>query len=414
MQKINIVHPKYPIFEEGKVNIWDFIFEKNPNLILSMDSHSMSNSTRIYARSCSFLEIDKSTAISFLNQNHIKGAFNHQYGFGLFYENELVAVMTFSKCRYNNNFDWEIIRYACLQTFTVVGGAGKLLAGAINKLGSNSIFSYSENMIGVGNLYTKLGFQYLGETGPGFFWYKDGEVINRQMAAKYNLIKMFPDEVEAIQKSSISAFMKNKGYIQVFDMGNKRWGMNPREKIEKIIDKNDFVFIEENGEIVCVSELEATNENKINVRKIQCREMIKNDQVKLIPNSLVSDFLADGWEFNTKIPGNAGMVKIKKADDTMFIRLDELPIYESQGWRAVHDKNRVKKFTRAPATAGKIAVKKDGIKKMVCIDDAYNMVKNEGWELGAASCWRLASDTVKDLGRSLGYDVENNQTKLHK
>jgi hypothetical protein len=42
---------------------------------------------------------------------------------------------------------------------------------------------------------------------------------------------------------------------------------------------------------------------------------------------------------------------------------------------------------------------------MVLPDEAFFMVKYQGWELCAASCWRLASDEVKKLGRELGYDV---------
>lgn len=43
---------------------------------------------------------------------------------------------------------------------------------------------------------------------------------------------------------------------------------------------------------------------------------------------------------------------------------------------------------------------------MVSREDAIQMIKNEGWQLGAASCWRLASDAAKQLGRELGYEVE--------
>ena len=406
MRKINIVDPINPIFDPDKINIWNFVFAKNPQLIKSMDSHSLSQSTRIYARECKFGSLDKTTAIGFLNQNHIKGAYNHQHGFGLFYDGELVAVMTFGRSRYNENFDWEIIRYACLQTFTVVGGASKLLSGAIKALGSNSIFSYSENMIGVGNLYEKLGFEFLGETGPGFFWYKPDQIINRQMAARYNLSKMFPDDVDEIYSTPISTFMKSKGFIQVFDMGNKRWGMNPKQKVQcQENHSSDFVFVEHNGEVITVSEMDAGQYKKVNLRKLVCNEMVKDGEVRLIPQNLITDFQQDGWEKNTKIPGNTGMIKIKKGDETKFIRLEELEKFENEGWTKTNRNNAVKKYTRAPATSGKIAVKKDGVKKMVLPDEAYSMVKYQGWELCAASCWRLASDEVKKLGRELGYDV---------
>lgn len=408
MSKINIVNPENPQFDQSKINIWSFVYNKNPKLIDSMNQHGLNESTRIFARQCSFEKIPKDEAISFLNQNHIKGAFTHQHGFGLFYFGELVAVMTFGKCRYNNQFDWEIIRYACLQSFTVVGGAGKLLSGAIRELQSDSIFSYSENMIGVGNLYQKLGFEFMGETGPGFFWYKNGVAINRQMASRFHLAKMFPTETEVVYSTPISQFMKSKGYIQVYDMGNKRWGMNPKSSTtDKKIKAGELTFIQENGEIICVSEPDFNPSKKINLRKIQCREMVKDEAVRLIPTSLINDFIEQGWRLNSKKPGNSGMVKIKKGDETKFIRLEELDCFEKDGWAKSNTKNKdgKKKFTRAPSTNGKVSIKKDGVKRMVTIDEAHDMVKNHGWELGAASCWRLASDEVKKLGRELGYDI---------
>ncbi len=65
------------------------------------------------------------------------------------------------------------------------------------------------------------------------------------------------------------------------------------------------------------------------------------------------------------------------------------------------------------SSTGKISVRKDDVKRMVSVEDAKRMVLEDGWELGAASAWRLASDTAKQLGIELGYDVENNQKKLH-
>lgn len=405
MHRINLVDPLNVKFDSSKINIWNFTFLENPELIQSMSANNEHSSIKIPARKCNVRILDKETAIDFLKRNHIKGSYGHQHGFGLYFENELVSVMTFSRSRYNKNYKWEIIRFASKINHSVVGGASKLLKFAKLQLNSDSFFSYSENMIGVGNLYKQIGFEFLGETGPGFFWYRDGEILHRMMATKKLLVQKYPDEETLIKETSISKFLKSKGYVQVNDMGNKRWGMNPIEPNKNLVEKIDLFFMEVDGEIIQVSEDESTNFKPVNLRKIECREMVHNNIVKLIPLNLVSDFQEKGWNFNTKKPGNSGMIKIKKGDDTKFIKIEDWEFFKQNGWKKTNRNKTDKKYARAPATSGKVGVKKDGVKKMVLPDEALSMVKYQGWELCAASCWRLASDEVKKLGRELGYDV---------
>ncbi len=409
MSRVHVVDPVNPQFDPEKINVWKFVADKNPKLLASMSSHNEQKSIKIPARKCSFQKIDRSVAKAFLTDNHLKGSVAHQHAFALLINGHVVAVMTFGRSRYNKNFKWEIIRYACLQGHTVVGGASKLLAGAIRELQSNSIFSYSENMIGHGNLYKQMGFTFLGDTGKGFFWFKNGEILNRETATKSRLMSIYPTEVEIIRDTSISKFMKSKGYTQVFDMGNKRWGMNPldpEELEDEVSVKEGIFFVEIDGQICQVNEIDANRHQPINVRKIQCREMVKNGLVKMIPTSLTCEFLDEGWEFNTKVPGNSGMTKIRKGSEWKYIQGEQLEKYLLGGWKVSNRNKPEKKYQRAPATNGRIGVRKDGVKKLVSPEDAERMVREEGWELAAASCWRLASDTAKQLGKKLGYVVD--------
>ena len=68
--------------------------------------------TRIYARKCKIKEISAKEKNDFLNQYHIQGADKSKIKLGLFNEDELVAVMTFGKPRFNKNYEWELIRFA--------------------------------------------------------------------------------------------------------------------------------------------------------------------------------------------------------------------------------------------------------------------------------------------------------------
>ena len=53
-------------------------------------------------------------------------------------------------------------------------------------------------------------------------------------------------------------------------------------------------------------------------------------------------------------------------------------------------------------TTGRIAIVKDGTKKLVSVDEARDKVSNDGWSLAAASCWKKASPQALQLGKELG------------
>ena len=60
---------------------------------------------------------------------------------GLYYNNQLVSLMTFGKSRFNKNCEYELLRYC--SHYNVVGGAEKLFKHFINEYKPSSIVSYS-------------------------------------------------------------------------------------------------------------------------------------------------------------------------------------------------------------------------------------------------------------------------------
>ena len=117
--------------------------------------------TGIFARKCIVKDIDSKTANVFLNANHLQGCCNSSIRYGLFHNDELVAVMTFGKPRFNKNYDWELVRYASRIGCHIVGGASKLLA-RFRKEHSGSIVSYDDRRYSDDNLYERMGFMQVG------------------------------------------------------------------------------------------------------------------------------------------------------------------------------------------------------------------------------------------------------------
>lgn len=115
---------------------------------------------RIYARQCILKIVNINDAKMFLNNNHLQGYNdNGTILLGLYYQNELVSIMTFGKSRFKKD-EMEIIRFANKLNYQVIGGASKLFSYfKKHYLNNNICVSYAHNDISNGNVYKILGFK---------------------------------------------------------------------------------------------------------------------------------------------------------------------------------------------------------------------------------------------------------------
>ena len=174
-------------------------------------------STKIYARKCTVREVDLVEAVKFLTTNHIQGTCNAKFRYGLYLEDNLVALMTFGTPRFTNNYTYELLRYCSVLDHTVIGGASKLLK-AFRTLHSGSIISYADKRWSKGNLYSKLGFTFSHDSVPNYRYYKGTESLSRQQCQKHKLVEQGYDP-----KLTEKEIMKERGYHAVYDSGNSVW-----------------------------------------------------------------------------------------------------------------------------------------------------------------------------------------------
>lgn len=126
--------------------------------------------TRIYARQCTVRQISNQEAAVLNNKIHLQGHRNAQVTYGLFYKNELVQLMSFSRTKYNRNLKeanaWEIIRGCPGSNNIVVGGVSRLLTHFIRDYKPTKIFSYCDFNKFDGKSYLAAGMYFTGYTGP--------------------------------------------------------------------------------------------------------------------------------------------------------------------------------------------------------------------------------------------------------
>lgn len=181
------------------------------------------NSNKIYGRKCVIKEITSKEAKEFLNNNHIQGGINAKYNIGLYYNNELVSIMTFGFLRKNmgrKSIDghYELLRF-CNKLYTsVVGGADKLLKYFIKTYNPKEITSYADRRWSQGDLYVNLGFEFVYNSKPNYFYINKGKREHRFKYRKDILVK------EGFDKNKTEReIMKERGFNRIYDCGNKKY-----------------------------------------------------------------------------------------------------------------------------------------------------------------------------------------------
>ena len=176
---------------------------------------------KIYARKCEIREVSNVDKYNFLEANHIQGNVNSKIKLGLYYENELVSLMTFGHFRINmggnNKKDhYELSRFCNKINTNVVGGASKLLSYFEKTYNPKEIISYADRRWSDGNLYKTLYFKKEHTTKPNYFYFKKLIRENRFKYRKSELKRKFNADITKTEKE----IMKEYGYKRIYDCGN--------------------------------------------------------------------------------------------------------------------------------------------------------------------------------------------------
>lgn len=188
------------------------------DIVKSMITTRLQKGTKIYARKCIIKVISNKECTEFLNKTHIQGTTIAKIRLGLFYSGKLVQVMTFSKPRFNDKYDYELIRLASELNTTIVGGASKLFKYFLNNYKPNNIISYADMNYSKGDIYYNLGFEYLKTTTPGYIWIQPGgNSLNRVQTQKHKLALLLKDKFDNNKSETDNLY--SAGYLKLFDSG---------------------------------------------------------------------------------------------------------------------------------------------------------------------------------------------------
>lgn len=206
---IRLIH----IFEDEWIYKKDIVKSRLKSII-----HSELNI--IYARKCEIKEVPYKDTTLFLENNHIQGSSLSKYRYGLYYNDELVSLMTFGSLRKvlgskNKEGSYELLRFCNKLNTSVIGGASKLLKHFIKTHNPNEIISYADRRWSNGNLYEILNFNLTHKSHPNYFYVINKQRIHRFSLRKDVLIKKYNCPKDITEHE----FCLSKEWYRIYDCG---------------------------------------------------------------------------------------------------------------------------------------------------------------------------------------------------
>jgi len=172
---------------------------------------------KIFTRKCIVKEISDNKLVGdFLENNHLQGFVGSRIKLGLFYNNELVSLMIFKKCKNNT---YEMLRFCNKLNTNIIGSENKLFKYFIKKYNPIEVISYADRSLSRGELYYKLGFKLIYKIKPNYYY-----VINRTRKCR-------------------SLYKKNILINQGFDQNKTEKEIMLDRKIYRIYDSGSLKFI---------------------------------------------------------------------------------------------------------------------------------------------------------------------------
>ena len=174
----------------------------------------------VYARQCDAVELSKQEASAFLTSYHLQGYAKDSIRLGLKFNGELVAVMTFSKPRYNKNFEYELVRFC--SKYHVAGGDKKLFSYFCHNYHPASVISYCDCSKFEGKMYINLGFHKTGESVSKHWYSPTSKVhISNNLLLQRGFDQLFGTSFG--KGTSNEELMVENGFVPVYDVGQAKF-----------------------------------------------------------------------------------------------------------------------------------------------------------------------------------------------
>jgi hypothetical protein len=175
----------------------------------------------IYARKCTVREISIEEAKTFLDAYDMSGFSYANVHFGMFSDNNLLAVMSL---RITGENEWQLSRFATNDNYRLVGACGKLLSYFKERYNPNRSISYADRRwtTAAHNMYTATGFTFSGYTKPLYRYYNQKQDRYKRWHERTvrNILLKHGWKTSGLSKLEMA---RSLGYDRIWDCGLIRY-----------------------------------------------------------------------------------------------------------------------------------------------------------------------------------------------
>lgn len=178
----------------------------------------------IYGRECTVTVIDNTAGYKFQDQYHLQGSIPATVTYGLFYNDELISIMSF-KCTNKQSQTWEISRLCTKTETAIIGGTERMYKAFLkdhtdSSLKFSTLITYSDAAKFTGRIYERLGMIEISRTECGYSYVdKNGVRISRQQCKVQKLHRMYPQYANMTESEIVAKL----GYKKVENCGNYKF-----------------------------------------------------------------------------------------------------------------------------------------------------------------------------------------------
>lgn len=211
--------------------VWEEDWQQKKEVVKHWLQHKLGKAPHICgAREASVGRINGAEANAFYAQYHLQGACSGGQHWGLHYEGQLVAALTFSKsverrvrC-VDNSYYFARLAFAG----SVPGGASKLFRHASREIGAKEVYAHSNNSYADGAVKAVIGFNAIGEVPPRYrIWHPHYGIRHRIFWQKNRVARRLHElKIEAkYDTKSITTVQAHLlcGCHYIWDFGKTRW-----------------------------------------------------------------------------------------------------------------------------------------------------------------------------------------------
>lgn len=214
-QGVRLIH----IFEDEWVKQPEITQNRIRHMLQSQSQHT------VFARRTIIRGISSKEKNEFLKQHHIQGSDISGIRYGAFYEEQLIAVMTFTTpnmSKGSSGQQYELNRFAVATGWHVPGIASRLFTRFKRDHNPTSVLSYSDRRWCTGNVYKQLGFVFEGTTPPSY-WYLTDSYATRVHRSSF-MKHMLGDKLDTFDpKKTEWENMIENNYDRIWDCGSTKW-----------------------------------------------------------------------------------------------------------------------------------------------------------------------------------------------